>query len=468
MMDEFANVFLLFGASGDLAQLKLYGAFYLLFSEGMFDEGFRLIGFGRTKHTTESFREFVKTSVIAHSKKKIEIPTLDEFLEKTDYVCGDYESKASFASLFQKVQDLKIDQTKRIRIFAYLSIPPSVYQKVIVKLIEKGGGYIADMCLIFEKPFGQNQEDVAQIRNEVEKSFMEKHIYLFDHYAEKITIKDIVALRRDSRIINSLIQGDVISNIQITLFEEDGVEDRLGYFDQVGIIKDMIQSHALTILSNILLNLPLTSSPENLARERYEVLSSLRFESKPTKNSVVIGQNEGYVNQLKSKTETFAAIRLELDSLDWYGVPVYIRVGKKMARTIARIDIIFRLFEYQKNHEKPNRLSFWLKPIEGLEISLSGLPKTAQDDFRLLSTFACEGPLCGSEHAELILSALRGDRSKFVTFDEALASWNLIDQIGEYIANTNVNLEIYSDHTNGPISYLEIPKQDGNEWANFE
>jgi glucose-6-phosphate 1-dehydrogenase len=268
-----------------------------------------------------------------------------------------------------------------------------------------------------------------------------------------------------------MLKGKEVTDIQITAVEDIGIENRVGYFDQVGIIRDMIQSHILQILALVTMSIPITERSSAIHREKENIISSITFPK--TKNRIVLGQYETY-KDLKdvpndSKTETFAALRLLIDRESWYKVPIYIRTGKKLYKKYTSVVVTLKKFPYQKRDEEPNRVIFELYPNE--KISITMLNKYGQDEtYKLINTehsLSCAEEHCLPEHASLILDVMKKERKYFLSFPEIIASWKVVDRIFSHIKKNNVELETYKDNEIGPESQKLITGVDNVQWFNL-
>jgi glucose-6-phosphate 1-dehydrogenase len=459
-------VFTIFGASGDLAKEKLFPALYTLMHQDRFPNDFYIWGYSRTKKTHKQFREEVRKSV-TEKTKNIDGKKLNRMLGKTYYFSGQYNKNRDYQRFFIEIED--ICKGKTFRNIAHLSVPPQVF-KPIIENISTGKDILGqDLSLIIEKPFGEDEESARELFHFVSRFFEEKHIYLLDHYLGKESIQSILRLRYLNSVLNLLLQGKEIANIQITAFEDMGITDRAGYFDQVGIIKDMIQSHLLQILAYLTMSLPVVSSHENLQREKNSVLSALNFPMRA--NNIVLGQYKSYHQekdvQPGTKTETFAAIRFFIDKLSWYQVPIYIRTGKMLKKKVTSFVIEFKKLAFQKKHSEvePNRLIIELQPESKIQIKLVNqqgieeqyIPVTAEQ------SLACPEGDCLPEHAHLLIDVFQGEKEHFLSFPEIIAAWKFTDKVLK-VAKEHSSIHSYSDKSYGPKQQFELTAIDNFTW----
>jgi len=281
-------------------------------------------------------------------------------------------------------------------------------------------------------------------------------------------VQSILTLRETNRILNLMMKGAEVANIQISAFETADVEDRVGYFERVGTLKDMIQSHLLQVLALITMSIPVTNTDKSLHREKYSILSAVKFNR--SKKNIVLGQYESYKTHehvpKNSKTDTFAALRLFIDRQSWYKVPIYIRTGKKLHEHHTYIVIELKKHAFQRPDEQPNRVVIEFYPDEKLNIKL--LNKHGRDaqyqDITTSDTIACEGDSCMPEHGVLLLDALHGRKKFFLSFPEVIATWELIDSVVKFAKKNKVTVETYKDGSMGPKSQEKLTEMDDFEW----
>jgi len=425
-----SQTIVIFGASGDLAKLKIYPALFELFSQNFLDESFSLIGYARSDLNLIDFQEVVDKSI----NKKVsdlgfEADKKTEFLNKVSYISGQYDSSDDFESLFEHIESLQknIDESEsQSQVLCYFSVPPQVFEPLILKLAEFNTRF--NLKIVIEKPFGTSEESAKSLYSIINQRFSEHQFYLLDHYLGKISVRDILALRQQNSILNHLLKGKHIKSIQISALETLGVDNRLGYFDTVGSIRDMIQSHLLQVLALVAMDLPINNA--SVSREKGYILGSAQFHV--NKGNLIIGQYEGYnnldPNVKDSKTETFVAVKLGIDREDWFNTPIYIRTGKKLHKKESKVVIEFTNLTTQNPKAPTNKLTIEFAPNESISMELShtfGEIKTTEN-------IACAGPGCLGDYASLLNDALSGNHLHFVTFEQIIQSWRVIDQILDF------------------------------------
>jgi glucose-6-phosphate 1-dehydrogenase len=456
----------IFGASGDLAKLKIFPSLYELMEQGKFPTRFFIVGYARTKMTKKEFHTIVRSSITKKFGKQAKKKTIDAFLKHVHYFPGLYNELTEFEK-YQKFLKVLKKRTKMTHL-AYFSVPPVAFKDIVRNLALSRSSRRDDIRLILEKPFGTSCKSAVELFHFVSQYFDEDQFYLLDHYLGKTAVRSIMNLRHSNRILSHMMQGKEIANIQITKFETIGVKERAGYFDAVGIIKDMVQSHLLQLLALVTMDIPVSRSSESLQRERLSVLSALSCSS--TDNNVVIGQYNSYKKEhgvaKRSRTETFAAMRLYIDKENWYNIPVYIRTGKGMKKVQTNVVVELKTFDFQHADEEPNRLIFQIAPDEKISMTLLNTQEDVYQ-YQMLTTsdsIACDTDGCLPEYATLLLDVLHEDHMHFVSFQEVIAAWRVIDKIAKTVKKRKTRLEIYEHGSVGPKSQHGLTTGDGFEW----
>ncbi|MEK7528279.1 MAG: glucose-6-phosphate dehydrogenase [Patescibacteria group bacterium] len=462
-------VLTIFGASGDLARLKIFPSLYSLMEQKKFPKDFFIVGFARTKKSDHEFQKEFEQSVIAARKGNVNKKLLTELVKHVKYVTGNYKSLGDFESYYEYRKNLT--GTSDVTHIAYFSVPPNVFKSIIKNLGKTKESRNEDVRLVIEKPFGKDVASATELFHYVARYFDEEQVYLLDHYLGKSSVQSILPLRHANRFLNLIMKGPEVANIQITAFEDIGVADRVGYFDQVGTLRDMVQSHLLQVLALIAMSIPITEHAASLHREKYSILSALKF-LKSRKN-VVLGQYQSYRRTkyvpAGSKTETFAALRLFVDRESWYKVPIYLRTGKMLHEKHTYIVVELKKFAFQTHDEPPNRIIIELAPEEKISITLVNQHGKESHYQRVASsgTIACDGDDCLPEHGLLLLDVMRDNRINFLSFQEIIASWQLVDSIVRFKDKSAVPMHFYKDHGEGPDEHHELTKIDGFEWFDW-
>ncbi len=459
--------FIIFGASGDLAKLKIFPSIYELALQKRFPKQYRIYGYARTPMSNKQFRAHFKRNVKANVDKLIYNEViLNELLDHVFYQQGQYDQKKDFEAFSQKLREEKWSQ--KATHLAFFAIPPIAFKPIVKHLagIQKEIG--GDLKLMLEKPFGNDLKSAKALFKFVRTYFEKEDLFLIDHYLGKAAVRSIFPLRYNNAILNLLLKGEVISNIQITAMEKAGVDERIGFFEEVGIIKDMVQSHLLQILALLTMSLPVHQAPHSIQREKVDVIASLRLDNQ---KDIVLGQYKSYKAQKgvkkSSRTPTFAAMRCFIDSSEWYDVPIYIRAGKKLSHKHTYVVVEFKKPPYIDKNLESNKLIIELYPKEKIQIKLiNDIGKEVPQYSELISeeSLACHGDDCLPPYASLILDALLERRNSFLTIDEILASWHFIDEVNTCIKKKKVQMNQYKKDSEGPLQQSQLTEMDHNTW----
>ena len=459
-------IFTVFGASGDLAKLKIFPALYELAFQNRFPEDFYVYGFSRTKKTHEEFRKDFEESVRAKFGEETNEEALSKILNHVFYFTGQYTEQESYEKFFEELNGKH--PTKSTPFIAYYSTPPKVFNHISRNLAPHKDAFA--MRLVIEKPFGDNEQSAREMFAILEEHYDEDQIYLLDHYLGKESVQSILSMRYNNSIINHLLKGELIKYIQITGIENFGIKERGRYFDEVGIIKDMVQSHLLQLLALVTMSMPNTLNASSIHREKYNILSALEFDKE---NFLALGQYESYKNENDiapdSQTETFATFRLWIDQTEWAHAPIYIRTGKKTETRHTYITVAFKKLPFQENipELKHNKLMIELQPNGNVYFKISNKRGGTYQEFHQMApgeSLACFGDDCLPEHGRLLLDVLKGERMHFLSFNEVIACWHFIDRILKEKELKNLPLEIYEDNCDGPQNQFEMIEKEDRKW----
>lgn len=484
-MQEQKVLITFFGATGDLASRKLYPALFRLFQKGFIRNHFAVIGTARREWTDEHFREVVVKSVQSLTE---DVNQAEEFASHFYYQAHNVTDTHHYVVL--KELSEKLDQQYGIegnRIF-YLAMAPSFFGTITQHLKDEAlltnHGYNR---LIIEKPFGKDYESAQILNEQLRHSFDENQIYRIDHYLGKEMIQNITAVRFANRVFETMWNREHIDNIQITLAEQVGVEERGGYYETSGALRDMVQNHILQILALVAMEPP--QSFEAVRQNKINVLEQLRHYSpdEVAKNFVrgqygpsLDGSLPGYRQDQNvsddSNMETYVAGKVFIDNERWKDVPFYVRTGKSLNSKTTVIDVVFKkadspLFEHETKGKCPsNRISIHITPKEGFcfvinskavgnsyGLQTSHLEKIFDKNFGLSSPEAYE---------RLILDCMEGDMTNFTHWEEVAASWKFVDRIRQaWDAESSVQFPNYPAGSSGPQESFDLLAQDGRCWV---
>lgn len=483
----------IFGASGDLTARKLVPALYNLQVDGELPASTRVIGFARREKTDESFRGELLDAAQKFSRQGADPAVWADFASRLHYHQGEFGNEEAYASLAKRLAEF--DQnlgTAGNRLF-YLSVAPSEFSGILSLLEKYGLNRAADGCwsrVIIEKPFGKDQASAHALNQTVSNVFHEDSIYRIDHYLGKETAQNIMVLRFANAIFEPLWNHRFIDHIQITASEPMGVEKRGPYYDASGALRDMVQNHLLQLLCLVAMEPPADLRPDSVRDEKLKVVRALRKkDSASILTDVVRGQyiagdvmgkpapayrDEERVNP-QSQTETFVAMKLQIDNWRWSGVPFYMRVGKRMPKHGGEIAIHFKrppgvLFNSADAAPGANVLVIRIQPDEGISLRIqSKRPGTqlslepVKMDFHYGTSFGRPSP---EAYERLILDAMVGDATLFARRDEVDAAWSFIDSIEHawHAEDSSVPLCTYPAGSWGPAEADDLLGRDGRAW----
>ncbi len=473
--------FLLFGASGHLAKIKIFPAFYFLALKKRLPKEYNIVGYARTKMTDEQFRKEFADAVKEYVEEVNE-KVLEELLTHVVYQRGNYDNAADFSALKERLHGLEKGWKKSTRL-AYLSIPPSVYSAVLNNLcssgVHDGKSKSQSFRLIVEKPVGTDTKSFEVLRKEIYSCFKPEEIYFLDHYLGKEAVRNVYYLRYANPVIERLLKNTLIDNVQITASETAGIAGRAGYFENVGTFRDMFQSHLLEIAA--LLTMRLLESDEGMKAARLEALKQLYLPPSVDFSEIIVqaqydkGQigKESAISYLDeddvakdSRTPTFAAMKLMSRASRWAGVPFYLRSGKRLQKKETRISIEFHASHTLGKGLNKNRLDIILQGEAGMKFFLQTKMGGSEPQFRPLimeDPLVCVGD-CLVEHSLLLLEAINGNQQWFLEPEEIQASWSLIDPVQTYLSQSSTPLYRYKAGSENPIEADQLIEKDGFRW----
>jgi glucose-6-phosphate 1-dehydrogenase len=472
---------IIFGASGDLTARKLIPSMFNLCRKQRIPRNLRIIGFGGTAFTDEEFRQHLLESVQKFADFRFTNEQWEHFSTRLFYQQGRYTEAESFQKLDRYLSDLEEGPANRL---FYLATPPTTFLPVIELLGQTGQLAEADYWrrVVIEKPFGTDLSTARQLNQEVHKALNENQIYRIDHYLGKETVQNILMTRFANTIFEPLWNRNYVDHVQITVAEEVGVGHRGGYYDGVGVLRDMFQNHLLQLLSLIAMEPPASFNADALRNEKVKLLSSIQaLKGERVATDTVLAQYNGYLQEAdvdpKSTTPTYAALRLSIDNWRWQGVPFYLRSGKHLTKKESQIIIQFKepphlMFPRNDDQQpiRPNMLVLYLQPDEGVHLRFEAkVPDTVAEmrsvdmEFHYASSF---GPSAIPEAYErLLLDALTGDAALFTRADEVEIAWGLIDPIIQtWESNHQPPVATYEPGSWGPAEADELLARDGRAW----
>lgn len=459
--------FVLFGASGHLAQIKLYPALYVLALKKRLPKDYAVVGFSRSEMTDEEFRSLVEKAIRDHMEAVTE-DALKEFLTHVHYHTGQYDKPDDFQKLADRLAEMEKGWKDNVRL-AYFSVPPTVFADVSRNLCEGNvhDGNIPFRCIV-EKPVGHDLKSFDVIKKQLVGCFREDEIYLLDHYLGKEAVRNIYYLRYANPIFERILKNTLIDHVEITAMEKKGLEGRAGYFEAAGTFRDMFQSHLLMMASLLSMRL---QSEGDIAAGRADALGQFYLPPATDMNDIVLqAQYKGYADEdgveKGSRTNTYACMKLMTRISKWEGVPFYLRSGKKLEKKETRISIQFQEPRPVGKGETPNRLDIILQGEAGMRIHLQTKMGGMEPAFRPLvmeDPLVCVGD-CLPEHSQMILEAIHGMQSWFLDFDEVQTAWRLVDPVQKHLDGADTPLHEYETNSRGPKEADIWIEQDNRGW----
>jgi glucose-6-phosphate 1-dehydrogenase len=478
----------LFGATGDLAKRKLFPSIYNLYRKGLLSEHFAVVGVARREWSNEVFHQNVSAS-IKEANITAEEQDLERFLTHFRYLSLNVTNAASYQDLNALLCNVEEEFTIPGNRMFYMAMAPEFFGTIGSYLKSEGITNTKGWTrLIIEKPFGRDLESAQKLNDEIRHAFEEDEIYRIDHYLGKEMVQNIGVIRFANALFESLWNNRHIANVQITSSESLGVEDRGGYYDTSGALRDMVQNHMLQMVALLAMEPPIRLATEEVRSEKIKALRSLRsmtaeevdqyFVRGQYGPGIVSGKEvPGYRSEEKvnpnSKTETFVAGKLLIDNHRWAGVPIYIRTGKRMKEKSTEIVVQFKdlpmnLYNKFEEQLRPNLLIIHIQPDEGISIVLNGKRIGASEEtipVKLDYCNNCEDGINTPEaYEKLLYDAIQGDATNFTHWDEVALSWKFVDIISKTWETSSVSFPNYESGSMGPKAADELLEKDGFSW----
>jgi glucose-6-phosphate 1-dehydrogenase len=476
----------IFGATGDLAHRKLLPAIYNLAHEGALPERFNLIGVSRSDMPHDDYRKMVRESIEQYSRRSPDPEVLSRLLEQVRYLAGTFDDDSMFDHLGETLDSDDKDADVVFNRIFYLATAPTFFSPIVKKLgehgLERHEG--SEVRVVIEKPFGTRLAEAQQLNREILSALDESQIYRIDHYLGKETVQNVLAFRFANGMFEPIWNRNYIDYVQITAAEDIGIGRRAEYYDETGALRDLVQNHMLQLLSLLCMEPPVTFAADEVRDEKVKVLHAV---APPAADEVVraqytAGMAEGkdvpsYLDEEgvpdDSKTETYVALRLEVDNWRWAGVPIYLRTGKRLARKVTEIAVTLKPVPHQAFEAEgsvgvqPNQLILTVQPNEGVSLSLGAkIPGTRMRirpvnmEFLYGTSFLSQSP---EAYERLITDAMRGDPTLFTRDDEVEAQWRIIDPILERWDKDDAPVYQYAAGSHGPDEADRI-LESGDRW----
>jgi glucose-6-phosphate 1-dehydrogenase len=487
-------VLVIFGVTGDLARKKLMPAVYDLSNRGLLPPGFSLVGFARRDWEDEDFAQVTYQAVKEHARTPFNDTVWQQLSEGVRFVPGEFADDAAFDRLAETVAQLDAERGTGGNYAFYLSVPPRFFPQVVAQLKRSGlsapseqqDGVRPWRRVVVEKPFGHDLASARELNEIVNSVFPTHSVFRIDHYLGKETVQNILALRFANTLYEPIWNRGYVDHVQITMAEDIGIGGRAGYYDGIGAARDVIQNHLLQLLALTAMEEPVSFDADSLRTEKEKVLSAIQLPDDlaegTARGQYAAGwqggiQVPGYLEEegisADSRTETYAAVRLGVDTRRWAGVPFYLRTGKRLPRRMSEIALIFQRaphLPFTKTDTLElgeNALVIRVQPDEGVTVRFgSKVPGSAMEvrdvnmDFAYGESFTESSP---EAYERLLLDVLIGDPPLFPRHREVELSWQVLDPIERFWAEHS-KPEQYVAGTPGPASADALLARDGRAW----
>lgn len=509
-----ACALVIFGASGDLTRRKLLPALYALMHDDLLPDRFAVIGFARREKDHQAFRDEMGKAVEQYARLRPVKPEVwDRLARGLYYVAAAFEEPAGYERLRTLLADVDHRHgTGGYRLY-YLATPPSAYAEIVARLgaaglVSETGEAPYDTTpapktrgccrIIVEKPFGHDLATATALNTHIHRVFREPQVYRIDHYLGKETVQNILTFRFGNSIFEPLWNRRYVDHVQLLVAEDLGVEDRGGYYDSAGALRDIVQNHMLQLLSLVAMEPPATFEPDAVRDEKVKVLRAIRpvpverIEDATVRAQYISGTLKGnkivaYADEprvaTETATETFVALRLEIDNWRWAGVPFYVRTGKALPKRVTEVTIQYKrppllLFQHTAHagHEsrdivEPNRLTLRIQPDEGISLRVGLKPPgpyislvPARLGFSYREAFGVDP---AEAYERLLLDCMLGDSTLFIRRDEVESAWALVTPVLEaWAAAGRTGLAYYPVGSWGPKEADRFIEANDRKWAN--
>ena len=484
--EQLSNLMVIFGGTGDLTHRKLIPALYNLLNEGILPDAFAVVSVGRRNKTSEEYREELKKSVQQYSRFSMEQEKWEVLAQKIHYYPLDFRQGEGYTSLDDYLKKMEKQYgTKGNRMY-YLAVAPEYFEVIVdhlhaYEMTDSSEGW---KRVVIEKPFGRDLQSARYLNKKITHAFTEQNTYRIDHYLGKEMLQNIMVIRFANAFFEPIWNNKFIDHIQISSSETLGVEERGGYYEKAGVLRDMIQNHMLQLLALTAMEPPVRLDTESIRDEKVKILKGLRKMSvEEIRSNVILGQygsngeKKGYRQENRisptSDTETFMALKVQIENFRWGGVPFYIRTGKRLPKKSTEIIVQFKSIPeilYWKEFEnlKPNLLVIRIQPMEGIFMQFNAKKPGTETQIVPVQMDFCQNCEIGSNSPEayerLLYDVMKGDSTLFTRWDEVEYSWRFIDTIAKAWEREKPLFPNYDAGTWGPKEADELLQKDGRKW----
>jgi len=484
-----------FGATGDLAHKKLFPALCRISASKALHPRTAILGTARRAMSADAFKKEMGASVV---EQGIDAREWERLAERVDYVAGEFDDPASYQALRQHLEAIEKERGLPGNRLLYLAVPPAAYESIVGNLGKSGIVHPHSKTgpwarVVVEKPFGHDLESAKELNRRLHSVFDERQIFRIDHYLGKESVQNILILRLGNGFFEPLWNNRYVDHVQITVAETVGVEQRAAYYEQAGVSRDILQNHLMQLLSLTAMEPPARFDADSVRDEKVKVLRAVRpldpddvalraIRGQYARGAVAGTPVSGYREEPgvapESETETYLAVRLDVDNWRWAGVPFYLRSGKRLAKRATEIEIVFRqppyaLFRTAGISElDPNVLRMRIQPDEGVSVSFGAKSPGAalhidpvRMDFYYLTSFGADPP---DAYDRLLLDCNRGDMTLFARKDEVELAWEIVDSITKtWEKGQGGPLTTYAAGTWGPREADAWIAKDGRKWLHL-
>jgi glucose-6-phosphate 1-dehydrogenase len=484
-------VVVIFGVTGDLSKRKLVPALYNLMADGSLPDKISIVGISRSNISADEMRaRFRESTAQLGRRKSVDAAVWNKFASVFDFVNGHLDDPKTFADLKEKLALVDRERgTQGNRIF-YLATPPEAFANILENLRKGGLLYQANpeapkpwSRVVIEKPFGRDLESARALNKLVAESLDESQTFRIDHYLGKETVQNILVFRYANSLFEPLWNRKYVDHVEITAAEGLGVEKRGRFYEETGVVRDIVQNHLLQVLALCAMEPPVSFGADDVRDEKVQVLRSLRpITGSDIKTNVVRAQYDGYRKEdgvaPDSRTPTYVAMKVLIDNWRWQGVPFYLRAGKKLSQQLTEVSIHFQpvpnyLFPHTKTTQivEPNVLTMRIQPQEGM--SLRFVVKVPGDHLNVgnvlmnMSYADTFGKALSEAYERLLLDCMRGDATLFARRDEVEEAWRFVTPMLKAWEGDNAPLPVYAACSHGPQEADALLAADGRAFTKF-